>query len=79
MDSKITLQDWIIAGILAFMVASLFVIPAYVQHRVDAAQQNISCLSAQANIQQLEALRAISHDLGLPTTFRVPPLPPECS
>jgi hypothetical protein len=79
MDTSLTVRDWIVAGILAVMVASLFVIPAYVQRRVDESQLTITCLSARANIQQLGALREISDRLGLPTTFRIPPLPPECT
>jgi hypothetical protein len=79
METKLTIRDWIVAGILVVMVATVFIVPAYVQRRVDESQQNITCLSARANIHQLEALRQISHSLGLPTTFRVPILPPECS
>jgi cell division protein FtsL len=78
MESKLSLRDWVVAGILVVMVATVFIIPAYVQRRVDEAQQNITCLSAKANIQQLEALDDIADRLGLPTTFVVPPPPPEC-
>jgi type II secretory pathway pseudopilin PulG len=78
MEAKLTLRDWIVAIILVVMVATVFLVPAYVQRRVDEAQANITCLSARANIQQLEALREISDRLGLPTTFRIPTPPPEC-
>jgi hypothetical protein len=41
-------------------------------------QTAISCVSARANVSQLEALREISDQLGVPVMFRVPEVPPEC-
>jgi hypothetical protein len=79
METKLTLRDWIVAGILVVMVATIFIIPVYVQKKVAESQLNITCLSAKTNIQQLAALDDISRKLGLPTEFIVPTLPPECS
>lgn len=38
----------------------------------------VSCLSARANVSQLRALREISDQLGVPVTFQIPEVPPEC-
>lgn len=50
----------------------------WVQSQVDSAQRSITCVSAESNIKQLEALEEIADRLGIPHDFKVPEVPPEC-
>jgi len=38
----------------------------------------VACVSARANISQLQALSALEHRLGIPVDFKIPVVPPEC-
>jgi len=50
----------------------------YFQSQANAVQLTVVCTSAEANIQQLQALAALHRRLGVPIDFVIPPLPPEC-
>jgi len=64
--------------IIGGIVAPVVVVVA--QRQVARSTQiAISCVSARANVSQLEALREISDQLGVPVMFRVPEVPPECN
>jgi hypothetical protein len=76
-------RDLTIREILGILVLPVIIVlaliaPAYVTNRVNQIQLEVSCQTARANIQQLQALRAISHELGIPVGFTVPAPPPEC-
>lgn len=63
---------------LFVVVAGMLIGLGWIQNRLDEQQKAITCLSVDANVQQLEALEDISRTLGLPTTFPIPEVPPEC-
>jgi hypothetical protein len=72
------LRQVMVAFTLPIMVALALLLYAYVTSSVSQSQTTISCVSARANISQLAALREISDQLGVPVTFKVPEVPPEC-
>lgn len=69
-----------IASIIALpiVIVAALLAPAYVTRRVNDAQLAVSCQSAKSNAQQLEALKSIAEDLGIPVRFTIPPPLPEC-
>jgi hypothetical protein len=64
--------------ILPIVIVAALLAPAYVTHRVNEVQLSVTCQSARSNAQQLEALRSIAMDLGIPVRFTIPPPLPEC-
>lgn len=64
--------------VLPVIIVVALVAPAYVTARVNKVQLEVTCTSARANMEQLQALKNISHELGLPIRFTITPLPPEC-
>jgi hypothetical protein len=72
------LRQMLVAFTLPIVVVLAFVLYAVVTKGVSDAQTSIVCLSAQANIDQLAALREIADQLGVPVTFTIPEVPPEC-
>lgn len=75
------------AGAVALFVVivAALVVPAWVQSRVDDAQNQIdravveiTCANAQASIAELTALRAVGLELGIPISFSIPEVPDEC-
>ena len=66
------------AIVVFFVIAGFLVGLGAVQDRLDDQQKAITCVSAEANISQLTALREISDQLGVPVMFTVPEVPPEC-
>src|SRR5262245_28563674 len=78
--SKITLRDFITGLLIAGLIFTVVVGSAISQQRANETQLVVACTSAKANIEQLEALRAVARTLGLPSnTVVIPPLPPECA
>ena len=66
-------------AIVVFLVIAGFLVGlGAVQDRLDDQQKAITCVSAEANISQLTALREISDQLGVPVTFTIPKVPVEC-
>ena len=66
-------------AIVVFLVIAGFLVGlGAVQDRFDDQQKAITCVSAEANISQLTALREISDQLGVPVTFTIPEVPVEC-
>ena len=66
-------------AIVVFIIIAGFLIGlGAVQDRLDNQQKAITCVSAEANIAQLTALREISDQLGVPTNFTIPEVPVEC-
>jgi hypothetical protein len=65
------------------LIAALFAAAGggagYVQHQAALITLEVSCRVAKSNTEQLEELRAISHELGIPIGFTVTPLPSECA
>jgi hypothetical protein len=70
--------SWRLVIILTTLVVLSVIGTAWVTSQVDEAQFTISCVSAKSNVDQLTALREISDQLGVPVTFRIPEVPPEC-
>ena len=66
------------AIVVFFVIAGFLVGLGAVQDRLDDQQKAITCVSAEANISQLTALREISDQLGVPVTFVIPKVPVEC-
>jgi hypothetical protein len=52
--------------------------PTCVSAQVEGDLREISCHVAQQSIEGLNAQRAVAVELGIPITFEIPPLPPEC-
>jgi hypothetical protein len=71
-------RDLIIGFAIFLVVGALVVVPVVGYLVVGNVQVTISCQSARANIEQLEALQDISMQLGIPTHFTIPTLPEEC-
>jgi len=70
--------SWRLVVLLTTLVVVAVLGTAWVTAKVDRQQRTLACLSAQANISQLEALAALEHRLGVPMDFTIPPLPEEC-
>jgi len=73
-----TRKDITQAIVLFVVIAGFLIGLGAVQNRLDDQQKAITCVSAEANIAQLTALREISDQLGVPTNFTIPEVPPEC-
>jgi len=73
-----TRKDITQAVVLFIVIAGFLIGLGAVQNRLDDQQKAITCVSAEANIAQLTALREISDQLGVPTNFMIPEVPPEC-
>jgi hypothetical protein len=68
----------VLVGLMLLGIVAGFVVILTIPAQLDQTEIDIACVSARANIAQLEALTDISESLGLPTEFVVPDLPPEC-
>lgn len=70
------------SALLALMVALAlwaFSVAVTIPGQLNNVQLQVSCASARANIEQLEALRRVTRSLGLPPeTVVVPEVPEEC-
>jgi predicted TIM-barrel fold metal-dependent hydrolase len=64
--------------ILPIIIVAALLAPAYVTYRVNQVQLAATCQNARSNAQQLEALKSIAMDLGIPVRFTIPPPPPGC-
>ena len=64
-------------GVFLILAAPFILGYAWLQAE-NQTQFDLSCLSAENQIEQLQALRSISRTLGLPPTFEIPELPEEC-
>jgi hypothetical protein len=73
-----TRKDITQAIVLFVVIAGFLIGLGAIQHRLDEQQKAITCVSAEANISQLAALREISDQLGVPVTFQIPEVPAEC-
>lgn len=73
-----TSSSWRTIVVLTVIVCLAIIGTGLVQARVDQAQLDLACLSQRNQIEQLTALRSISHTLGLPPTFEIPALSEEC-
>lgn len=66
-------------AVVLFIVVTVGLVGfAVVQARVDEVSRSITCVSAQANVEQLAALNEIADRLGIPHDFTVPEVPSEC-
>jgi type II secretory pathway pseudopilin PulG len=75
------LRRWLLAltiVVIAGAVAAPIIGSAILNAREAETQLVVSCTSARANVAQLTALREISDQLGVPTNFAIPEVPPEC-
>jgi hypothetical protein len=50
----------------------------YVDSKADDTQLTVACTSARSDIAQLKALGKFAKTLGVPVTWTIPELPPEC-
>ncbi len=76
------LRRWLLVltiVVLTGAVTAPIIGAAIVDRREAGTQLVIACTSARSNITQLEALRAFSRRLGVPWTYPIPEVPPECA
>ena len=64
--------------VFAAAAAPIYVV-RYNQRQAAQTQLAVVCTSARANVEQLGALNEIADRLGIPHTFKVPEVPPECN
>lgn len=75
------LRRWLLAltiVVVAGAVAAPIIGASIVARNTSETQLVVSCTSARANINQLEALRQFSRQIGVPWTYPIPDIPPEC-
>jgi hypothetical protein len=75
------LRRWLLAltiVVIAGAVAAPIVGSALIERNTAETQLAVTCTSARANINQLEALQAFSMQLGVPWSYPIPEVPPEC-
>jgi hypothetical protein len=77
-NSSLRLRTWVAVILVPIILVAALAAPAYVTSRVNEVQLSVTCQSARSNAQQLEALKSIAVDLGIPVRFTIPSLPPEC-
>ena len=75
---KLRRADVALMVIVVLMVIFGILAPAYVAGQANEDARRLACLTVQSNRNQLEALNAISEDLGLPRQYPLPPVTPEC-
>jgi uncharacterized protein (DUF849 family) len=71
-------KDYAIPVLLAVAIALGLVRVGIETRNNNRANRAITCQSARSNISQLTALREIADQLGVPVTFTIPGVPPEC-
>jgi uncharacterized protein (DUF849 family) len=72
------LREYAVPVLLAVAIAVGLVRVGIETRANNDANRKITCQSARSNISQLTALREIADQLGVPVTFTVPEVPPEC-
>jgi len=72
------LREYAVPVLLAAAIAVGLVRVAVETKNNNQANRAITCQSARSNISQLTALREIADQLGVPVTFTIPEVPPEC-
>jgi len=75
------LRRWVLSLTVVVVFLGIFVpvtVILYFQRSATETELELSCVTFRANIDQLEALEALEHRLGIPVDFTIPPLPPEC-
>jgi hypothetical protein len=75
---RVRLREYAVPVLLAAAIAVGLVRVAIETKNNNQANRTITCQSARSNVDQLTALREIANQLGVPVTFRVPEVPPEC-
>lgn len=73
-----TRRDITQAVVLFLVIVIVLVSWGYERQRDEQENRNVTCVSAQASIDQLTALREIADQLGVPVTFEIPEVPAEC-
>jgi hypothetical protein len=71
-------KEYAVPVLLAAAIAVGLVRVAVETKNNNQANRTITCQSARSNISQLTALREIADQLGVPVTFTIPEVPPEC-
>ena len=75
---RTTLKDVTIIVMLPFIALCLLIGPVWIGSRILRGDVITSCHLIDANVKQLQTLRLIALDLGLPANYRVPGVPAEC-
>lgn len=76
------MQNWLItlAIVVVFLgIAVPTAVIVFSNAAADQTQLTVSCTSARSNIEILQALSKFAHQLGVPVTWEIPELPPECA
>lgn len=69
----------VLKAVALFLVILVVVVGWMTEEERDAeANRIITCVSAETNIEQLDALEELFDQLGVPHEFTVPEVPPEC-
>lgn len=81
-EAKLARLRWYVVVLVVMLVFGAVTAPfgvVFLQRRItENATVNITCVSARANISQLQALSALERRLGVPVDFTIPHLPEEC-
>jgi uncharacterized protein (DUF849 family) len=72
------LREYAVPVLLAAAIALGLVRIGIETRANNQANRTITCQSARSNASQLTALREIADQLGVPVTFAIPEVPPEC-
>lgn len=75
------LRYWVIALTMVVVFAAFaapIMVVFFVQQESSNTIKAITCVSAQANIDQLQAQASLHRRLGVPIDFDIPTLPEEC-
>ena len=71
-------RNLVIILVLPLIVAAAPVILVYAVHTANVQQAKVTCEILQSTIENVESLRAIAHELGLPGNVSAPSYPAEC-
>ena len=71
-------RDWLTALVVPLIIVVALFSSSWIGKQLSENQLAVACQSAQSNLAQLTALREIADQLGVPVTFKIPEVPPEC-
>ena len=60
------------------LIAGALIAPAWVNMESDKNTRQLLCQNAYLSRVQLDALKHIGREIGIPADFGIPPMPPEC-
>lgn len=73
------LRDVIIIVLVPFIALLLLISPVWLRSNFGQDSLIVSCRLIDANIRELQTLKLVAAELGLPTNFEIPGRPIECA